>query len=117
MLVAVAGAVDLFSEKGVKKLFQLNLAEQAEIITKIYQKNSAQVPLPDQAAVLLAIRGIHTASRWFPFPAKSKKELQKMLSFLDRDLFFLCLPVNRADDFIENDRRLKEGKILFLRFF
>lgn len=58
-------ALDLFSEKGIEKLFALSLDEQANIITKIYQKNAQEIPLPAQALILLAITSAKTA--WFPF--------------------------------------------------
>lgn len=48
--------MDLFSDTGIVKLFQLPQNEQADIIAKIYQKNSKNVLLPDQAAILLEVK-------------------------------------------------------------
>lgn len=48
--------MDLFSDTGIAKLFQLPQNEQADIVTKIYQKNSKDTPLPDQAAILLEVK-------------------------------------------------------------
>ncbi|MBI1755353.1 hypothetical protein HY250_02220 [Candidatus Azambacteria bacterium] len=59
--------MDLFSEKGIQKLCALNLAQQAEIITKIYQKNNGRIPLPDQAAILLEVKHARSISQWIPF--------------------------------------------------
>src|SRR3989344_3052164 len=47
--------MELFSEKGIAKLFARPLDEQADIISKIYQKNEREIPLPAQALILLTI--------------------------------------------------------------
>lgn len=61
--------IDLFSEKGIEKLFALSLDEQADIIGKIYQKNVREIPLPAQALILLAIASAKTT--WLPFGKKT----------------------------------------------
>ena len=66
MLLGTKTVVDLFSEKGLSKLLSLPLPEQADIISKIYQKNAKEILLPDQALVLIGIRGA-LESRWIPF--------------------------------------------------
>ncbi len=48
--------MDLFSDTGIIKLFQLSQNEQADIITKIYQKNSKDTLLPDQATIILDVK-------------------------------------------------------------
>jgi len=70
-IFATGQVMDLFSETGVKKLFALPLAEQADIITRIYEKNSARTSLSDQAAVLLDVKDSRVTSRWLPFQRKS----------------------------------------------
>ena len=55
-IFATEKIIDLFSEKGIAKLFSLNLDGQAEIITEIYQKNRQEIPLADQAVILLEIK-------------------------------------------------------------
>jgi len=55
-IFATEKITDLFSEKGIAKLFSLNLDGQAEIITEIYQKNRQEIPLADQAVILLEIK-------------------------------------------------------------
>ncbi|MEK7520056.1 MAG: hypothetical protein AAB581_02330 [Patescibacteria group bacterium] len=47
---------DLFSDKGLRKLFTLRLDEQGEVITGLYEKNGRELNVPDQAAILLEIR-------------------------------------------------------------
>lgn len=54
--------IDLFSAAGIQKLFTLPLAQQAEIITKIYEKNSAHIPCPDQAAILFEVKDARSVS-------------------------------------------------------
>src|SRR3989344_2964258 len=55
-IFATEKITDLFSEKGIAKLFSLNLDGQSEIITEIYQKNRQEIPLADQAVILLEIK-------------------------------------------------------------
>ena len=55
-IFATEKIIDLFSEKGIAKLFSLNLDGQAEIITEIYQKNRQEIPIADQAVILLEIK-------------------------------------------------------------
>lgn len=54
--------IDLFSAAGIQKLCTLPLARQAEIITGIYQKNSAHIPFPDQAAILFEVKEARAVS-------------------------------------------------------
>lgn len=55
-IFATEKIIDLFSEKGIAKLFSLNLDGQAEIITEIYQKNRQEISITDQAVILLEIK-------------------------------------------------------------
>ncbi|OGD32384.1 hypothetical protein A3C91_05015 [Candidatus Azambacteria bacterium RIFCSPHIGHO2_02_FULL_52_12] len=55
-IISTRRIMDLFSDAGIVKLFMLAQENQAEIITKIYQKNSKETPLPDQAAMLLEVK-------------------------------------------------------------
>lgn len=55
-MFATEKIIDLFSEKGIVKLFGLNLDNQAEIITEIYQKNQREIPIADQAVILLEVK-------------------------------------------------------------
>ncbi|MCR4323184.1 MAG: hypothetical protein NUV61_03815 [Candidatus Azambacteria bacterium] len=66
-------AMDLFSKKGIEKLFELSLDEQADIISKIYQKNSREIPLPAQALILLSITSAKTT--WIPFGKKMETKM------------------------------------------
>ncbi|MBI5912854.1 hypothetical protein HY839_00210 [Candidatus Azambacteria bacterium] len=66
-------ALDLFSEKGIEKLFTLPLDEQAEIISKIYQKNAKEIPLPAQALILLTIASAKTL--WLPFGKRTETKM------------------------------------------
>lgn len=66
-------AIDLFSEKGIAKLFMLPLDEQADIISRIYQKNAQEIPLPAQALVLLNVRSAKTT--WLPFGKKIETKI------------------------------------------
>jgi len=70
-------AMDLFSEKGIAKLFALPLDEQADIISKIYQKNAQEIPLPAQALILLTIASAKTT--WLPFGKKTETKIQVAL--------------------------------------
>lgn len=72
IMLGTKPVTDLFSDKGFLKLFSLPLAEQSEIITKIYQKNAREALLPDQALVLIAVQGI-LGSRWTPFKKNTGK--------------------------------------------
>ncbi len=70
-------AMDLFSEKGIAKLFALPLDEQADIISKIYQKNAKEIPLPAQALILLTIASAKTT--WLPFGKKTETKMKVAL--------------------------------------
>lgn len=76
-IFATGRVMDLFSDKGIKKLFALDLSEEADIITRIYQKHSSTISLPDQAAVLLEVKDARIASRWMPFPKISEDQGEK----------------------------------------
>ena len=70
--------IDLFSEKGIEKLFALTGDEQADIIGKIYQKNAREIPLPAQALILLTIASAKTT--WLPFGKKSGTKMSVAVS-------------------------------------
>lgn len=67
LIFSTGRIMDIFSDIGIKKLFSLNLAEQAEIISKMYHKYNKDHVLPSQAAVLLKVKNISSVSRWLPF--------------------------------------------------
>lgn len=60
LIVSTFMIMDLFSDTGIIKLFQLPQDEQAEIITKIFQKNSKDSVFPDQAVILLDVQSPKT---------------------------------------------------------
>ena len=70
--------IDLFSEKGIEKLFALSLDEQADIIGRIYQKNAREIPLPAQALILLMIASAKTT--WLPFGKKTGTKVSVAVS-------------------------------------
>ncbi len=71
LIVGGGRVMDLFSEKGIEKLFRLHMEEEADVITRIYQKNSKEVPLPSQAAILLELKEPGDIRRWLPLPTKA----------------------------------------------
>lgn len=93
--------IDLFSTAGIQKLFTLTLARQADIITQIYQKNSAHIPFPNQAAILFEVKDARPVSSLTRLkriktttPSKSKWHARCLIKLIPSKrigLFFMML--------------------------
>lgn len=80
LIFSTGRVMDLFSESGITKLFSLDLAKQAEIISKLYHKHNQGNTLPSQAAVLLKVKNVSAVSRWLPFSAAPRQKTAAPLS-------------------------------------
>jgi len=68
---------ELFSKKEIRKIMELDIDEQAETIERIYRDEAKEVPMPDQAALIIEIGASER-------PAKGFKNMINISSLSDK---------------------------------